>query len=86
MNNREKIYVSVGIYYTYKGEIIPEYIEWSDGRVFWIEETKAAIRTTDHFIREIYPIKIRGAWKYLYYEDPQFFVLGKDLETKVNDN
>ena len=75
LDTRDKIFVSVGIYYTHQGEIIPEYIEWVDGRVFWIEETRAPIRMTDLFVREIYPVKIKGSWKYLYYQDPQFFVL-----------
>ena len=75
IDNRDKIFVSVGIYYTHEGEIIPEYIEWEDGRTFRIEDARAPIRMTDLFVREIYPVKIRGSWKYLYYQDPQFFVL-----------
>ena len=75
IDTRDKIFVSVGLYYTHEGEIIPEYIEWEDGRTFRIEDARPPIRTTDLFVREIYPVKIKGSWKHLYYQDPQFFVL-----------
>ena len=75
IDTRDKIFVSIGLYYTNEGEIVPEYIEWEDGRTFQIEETQAPIQTTDLSIREVYPVKLRGTWKYLYYQDPHFFVI-----------
>ena len=75
IDTRDKIFISIGLYYTQKGEIVPQYIEWEDGRIFWVEETQPPIRTTDRSIREVYPVRIKGSWMYLYYQDPQFFVL-----------
>ena len=70
-------YVSVQLYYTKSGEIQIEAIEWSDGRTFRVEDRRDPIKTGDHSIPEIYPVKIRGARKDIYYQDPQFFVLKK---------
>ena len=39
IDTRDKIFISIGLYYTQKGEIVPQYIEWEDGRIFWVEET-----------------------------------------------
>lgn len=70
-------YVSVQLYYTADGHIIIEAIEWLDGRTFCVEDRRDPIRTGDVIVREIYPVRIKGDWKDIYYQDPQFFVVKK---------
>lgn len=77
ITEEDKAYVSVWLYYTPVGDVRIESVEWSDGREFRVEDQQGPRRTGDRHIREIYRVRIRGKWKLLFYQDPEFFVLKK---------
>jgi hypothetical protein len=73
---RVKCYVSVEVYYTSAGQLIPLSVEWEDGRVFHIdraEEPEPAVSRTGS-CGERYACSIHGVKTFLYYEDPAWFV------------
>ena len=80
INEEHKEYVSVQLYYTSKGQIKIISIEWKDGRDFRVEKQKDPIKTGYIPIPEIYPVLIKGTWRLLFYQDPQFFVLHPNID------
>ena len=80
INEEQKEYISVQLYYTPKGEINILAIEWKDGREFKVENQKEPIKTGYIHIPEIYPVLIKGSWRLIFYQDPQFFVLHPEID------
>ena len=73
---RVKCYVSVEVYYTDDGRLIPLSVEWEDVRVFRIdraEEPELAVSESGS-CGERYRCRIGSSVTYLYYEDPAWFV------------
>ena len=77
VDQHDRIFVAVELYYTREGKIRILKIEWEDGREFWVEDQKEPIPFDDWHMKEVYPVKIKGKWRYVYYQDPEFFVARK---------
>ena len=80
---REKHYVAVNAHFDANGRLMPESIEWDDGRVFGIDQVKdvrraASLKTGGDGIR--YTIRIGEQVTYLFFEDPRWFVEEKVVE------
>ena len=73
---RVKCYVSVEVYYTDDGRLIPLSVEWEDGRVFRIDRAGAAdlAGSESGAGGGRYRRQIGASVTYLYYEDPAWFV------------
>lgn len=80
---RIKRYVAVTAHHDEEGRIIPRSIEWSDGRLFEIDQVcdmrrAASLKTGGDGIR--YTIRIGETITYLFFEDPRWFVEEKVVE------
>lgn len=75
-----KVYVEVTARFDTEGKITPLSLVWEDGSVFGIDKVldcrrAASLKAGGIGIR--YTIQIGGRKSYLYYEDPRWFVEGK---------
>ena len=78
-----KKYVAVVARFNKQGLIVPLSIEWEDGHIYEIDriiDTRraASMKAGGSGIR--YTCMISGHKRYLYYEDPAWFVPAKGLE------
>lgn len=76
-----KVYVDVQALFTAAGALLPTSIRWTDGRVYQIDRIldvrrAASLKAGGVGIR--YTCRILGKERYLWYEDPAWFVEGKD--------
>lgn len=72
-----KVYVEVDAVFDTEGNIKPTALKWEDGRVYHIEkilEMKRAVsmKAGGQGIR--YLCRIHGRERYLYYDEPRWFV------------
>lgn len=72
-----KVFVEVEARFNVEGDIVPRAIIWEDGRRFPIDKIldirwAASLKGGGQGIR--YTVKIGGKEKYLWYEDPKWFV------------
>lgn len=75
-----KIYVKVNADFALDGKIVPQFIVWEDGRTFSIDDVTdirraASLKAGGQGTR--YTCIIEGKERYLFYEDPLWFVEGK---------
>ncbi|MCL1802731.1 MAG: hypothetical protein FWG30_03680 [Eubacteriaceae bacterium] len=73
----EKKYVPVDVSFSIDGEMSPLCIHWEDGRVYQIDKIldkrqAASLKAGGQGMR--YTVRIQGQVKYLWYEEPQWFV------------
>ncbi len=76
-----KVFVEVTARFDREGKVIPLSIRWEDGTVFEIDRVldarrAASLKAGGQGMR--YTVRIRGRETYLFYEDPNWFVEGKD--------
>jgi len=76
-----KIFVEVNVHYDLNGKMTPLSITWEDGRVFEIDRVMdcrraASLKAGGQGLRFI--CRIRRKDVYLFYEDPVWFIEGKD--------
>lgn len=76
----QKIFVAVDVRFSPTGQMTPKAIHWSDGRRFPIDEVTdmrkaASLKAGGRGIR--YTCLIEGKQRYLFFEDPRWFVEGK---------
>lgn len=75
-----KVFVRVNVDMSASGEVKPRKIIWEDGREFEIEqitEIRKAASMSAGGVGIRYTCIINGKTKYLYFEDPRWFVEGK---------
>lgn len=77
----KKIFVKVTARFDQSGKITPLFITWENGRTFEIDRIldvcqAASLKAGGQGIR--YTVKISGQTRYLFFEDPAWFVEGKD--------
>lgn len=75
-----KVFVGVRLEFSVDGSKTPKAITWEDGRVFEIErvtEVRRAASMGAGGTGMRYTCIIRGQPKYLYFEDPRWFMEGK---------
>lgn len=75
-----KIYVRVRSETDTDGHVLPTHIIWADDRVFPVDRVldvrrRASTKAGGLGIR--YTVRIQGHDRYLFYEDPRWFVEGK---------
>lgn len=75
-----KIYVKVNADFALDGKIVPQSIDWEDGRTFSIDDVTdirraASLKAGGQGTR--YTCRIEGKERYLFYENPLWFVEGK---------
>ena len=75
-----KIYVKVNADFALDGKIIPKSIVWEDGRTFTIDDVTdirraASLKAGGQGTRYTCMIEVKE--RYLFYEDPLWFVEGK---------
>lgn len=75
-----KIYVKVNADFGLDGKIVPQSIVWEDGRTFTVDDVidirrAASLKAGGQGTR--YTCMIAGKERYLFYEDPSWFVEGK---------
>lgn len=78
----KKIYVKVNADFDADGNITPRSVIWEDGHVFEIDHVlsscrRASLKAGGIGIR--YTIRIGKRTTYLYFEDPAWFVEGKEV-------
>lgn len=76
-----KIIVDVTARFDTGGKLTPLSLTWEDGTVYLIDRVldvrrAASLKAGGMGIR--YTVKILGRQRYLYYEEPKWFVEGKD--------
>ncbi len=75
-----KTYVRVRAEFDTDGNVIPTQIIWKDERVFSIDrvlDVRRCASTKAGGVGTRYTVRIEGREKYLYYEDPRWFVEAK---------
>ncbi|MBR0599437.1 hypothetical protein [Sinanaerobacter chloroacetimidivorans] len=75
-----KVFVEVNAHFNIDGIMVPRSIVWEDGRTFLIDKVidvrrAASLKAGGQGIR--YTCMIAGKERYLYYENPGWFVEGK---------
>lgn len=76
-----KVYVSVTARFDEKGSLTPLSIKWEDGTVYEIDrilDVRRAASLKAGGIGTRYAIRIQGKATYLFYEEPKWFVEGKE--------
>lgn len=76
-----KVYVEVTARFNTEGEITPLSIVWEDGRTFEIDrvlDVRKAASTKAGGVGLRYRVRILGKETYLFYENPSWFVEGKN--------
>ncbi len=76
-----KVFVEVTARFDTEGQITPLSLLWEDGTAYEIDRVldvrrAASLKAGGMGIR--YTVKINGKQRYLYYEEPRWFVEGKD--------
>ena len=76
-----KVFVEVTAKFDIEGNIIPLSIRWEDGTVFEIDKIldtrrAASLKAGGQGIR--YTCRINGRQTFLFYEEPRWFVEGKN--------
>lgn len=72
-----KTYVEVTAHIDVDGHITPLEIIWRDGRIFPIDEVREVIRRASQRVGGFglrYSVMVHGHEKYLYYENPRWFI------------
>lgn len=77
-----KVYVAVDVHFDTEGKMLPLRIFWEDGTVYDVDRVSdvrrsASLKAGGQGIR--YTIRVKGKQTYLYYENPQWFVEGKEI-------
>lgn len=81
MQRIRKVYVEVTARFNTEGEITPLSIVWEDGRTFEIDrvlDVRKAASTKAGGVGLRYRVRILGKETYLFYENPNWFVEGKN--------
>ena len=78
----KKIYVKVNVDFDADGKMTPRSVIWEDGHIFEIDRVlsscrRASLKAGGIGIR--YTVKIGRHTTYIYYEDPAWFVEGKEI-------
>ena len=76
-----KVYVGVTVRFDEEGTMHPETIRWEDGSLYEIDrvlDVRRAASLKAGGIGLRYTIRIKGKVTYLYFEDPKWFVEGKE--------
>ena len=76
-----KIFVQVEVKFDLEGTMTPTSIQWEDGRKFEIDRIldvrrAASLKAGGQGIR--FTIRIQGNQRYLYFDEPLWFVEGKE--------
>ena len=69
--------MGVGAQIDVEGRVVPLRIVWRDGRVFEIDRVLESIRRASSLVGGTglrYRVRVNGHEKYLFYEDPRWFV------------
>lgn len=82
MDKRRKVYVEVEVLFDIDGRMVPKSIHWEDGRVYQIDKVldsrrAASLKAGGQGIR--YLCRIHGKEKYLYYDEPKWFVEAENI-------
>ena len=77
----KQVYVAVDVHFDTEGKMLPLRIFWEDGTVYDVDRVlemrrAASLKAGGQGLR--YAIQIRGKQTYLFYENPQWFVEGKE--------
>ena len=77
-----KVYVADDVHFDTEGKMLPMRIFWEDGTVYDVDRVSdvrraASLKAGGQGIR--YTIRVKGKQTYLYYENPQWFVEGKEI-------
>ena len=75
-----KAYVDVTVKFDSDGNMTPLSLVWEDGMIYMIDRVKdvrraASLKAGGMGIR--YTVMVQGKMKYLFYEDPKWFVEAK---------
>lgn len=76
-----KVYVAVTARFALDGTVAPLSIQWEDGREFLVDRVLDSRRAANQKAGGIgmrYLCRIQNKEAYLYYEDPRWFVQGKE--------
>lgn len=76
-----KVYVGVVARFDPAGGLIPQSVTWEDGTIYHIDRVLDARRSASLKAGGIgirYTVRIHGKHTFLYYEDPAWFVEGKE--------
>lgn len=76
-----KVYVEVVARFDREGNLMPLSVVWEDGRTFEIDrvlDARRAASTKAGGVGMRYLCRIQGRETYLYFEDPCWFVEGKE--------
>lgn len=78
--NSQKVYVEVIARFDVQGRITPLSLRWEDGAVYEIDRVldvrrRASLKAGGTGMR--YTCRILGQIRYLFFEDPRWFVEGK---------
>jgi len=76
-----KTFVEVNVHYDLNGKMTPVSITWEDGRIFEIDKIMdcrraASLKAGGQGLRFI--CRIRNKEVYLFYDEPVWFIEGKD--------
>lgn len=72
-----KVNVAVDAHFDVDGKLLPRAMTWEDGTIFEIDrvlEAKRAASMKAGGIGTRYTVRIRGKERYLYFENPTWFV------------
>lgn len=77
-----KVFVEVSVIFDLDGKMIPKALRWEDGRVYQIDKVldsrrAASLKAGGQGIR--YLCRIHGKEKYLYYDEPKWFVEAESI-------
>ena len=76
-----KVYVAVTAQFDTEGNVQPLSIEWEDGRTFSVDrilDQRRAASTKAGGVGMRYLCRFQNKETYLYYENPRWFVEGKE--------
>lgn len=72
-----RVNVAVDAHFDVEGMLLPRFMTWEDGTVFEIDrvlEARRAASLKAGGIGTRYTVRIQGKERYLYFEDPTWFV------------
>lgn len=82
MQEYRKVFVEVDAHFNADGFLFPRSLTWEDGTVYEIDrvlEVKRAASMKAGGIGDRYTIRVHGKTRYLWFENPRWFVAAKTV-------
>lgn len=87
MEQKRKIYVKVVAEFDTEGRIMPVSLTWEDGTVYEIDrvlECRKAASQKAGGVGDRFTIRVQGKERYLWFENPAWFVEGTQQERSTS--